>query len=65
VLSHPHWRAKTRGLALAPLCGVCDVRKGQVCAARSVQSIHAEHGHVSNTASLTTADSQADSPARG
>jgi hypothetical protein len=26
--------------------GGCDVPKGQVCAARSVQSIHAEHRHV-------------------
>jgi hypothetical protein len=44
--------------------GVCDVPKGQVCAARSVHWIHAEHGHVSNTASLTTANPQANSPAR-
>ncbi len=44
--------------------GVCDIPKGQVGAARSVQWIHAEHGQVSNTASLTTANPQASSPAR-
>ena len=44
--------------------GVCAVPKGQVGAARSVQSIHAEHGQVSNTASLTPANPQANSPAR-
>jgi len=48
-------------------CGVCDVPKGQVCAARPVQWIHAEHGHVMqavNTASLTTANPQANSRGR-
>jgi len=58
------WFAGWRGLL--PF-GVCDVPKGQVCAARPVQWIHAEHGHVMqavNTASLTTANPQANSRGR-
>jgi len=56
--------AKAAGWRRLLAVGVCDVPKGQACGARSVLWIHAEHGHVSNTASLTTANPQANSPAR-
>jgi hypothetical protein len=42
-LSSAGWMAGWRRL---PRFGVCDVPKGQVCAARSVQSIHAEYKQV-------------------